>query len=255
MTWLARYLGLAVFAAACATAYGPADAKAHGKVRVMADGYSRAALQVLARARAASGGSGWNMLRGWHIAGRQGAARFEIWIDPVRFGMRTEIRDAMGLRVEGFNGQGAWRLPAGPSPAVYDKAAADKARTQAFLAANGFFYPGRFEAHGELLGVRSRGGHTFEVLNVQPWGGTARELWFDARSHLLARVVDATGPQPVVTEFSDYRRVGPVSVAFHTKITGPDPSAIEDRQTESVVFTPADRDLFSLPRPDAAPAP
>ena len=29
-----------------------------------------------------------------------------------------------------------------------------QARTEAFLGANGFLYPGRFDAHGESLGVR-----------------------------------------------------------------------------------------------------
>ena len=54
--------------------------------------------------------------------------------------------------------------------------------------------------------------------------------------------------------FSDYRRVGPVTVAFRVLIDGPGGS--KDRRIDSVVFAPADRALFSLPRTvDAPPAP
>jgi hypothetical protein len=233
---------------------GPAWAASHGKGRIMADGYSRPAEEVLAEARKASGGPGWNLLRGIHETGHQGDVRFETWVDPLRYGMRTETHEAAGVRIEGFNGQGDWQiLPDGKTVAIDDHAAVDRLRTEAFLAAGGIFYTSRFEAHGELIGVKASGGRSFDVLNVQPWGGTPRELWFDRSSHLLARIVDRTGPQAITIELSDYRRVGPVKVAFHTVVRGPGLGDVKDRQLDSVVFAPADRSLFSLPRPDAAP--
>jgi hypothetical protein len=233
-----------------------AEAKGH-KGRVMADGYSRSAEDVLAEARKASGGPGWNLLRGIHETGHEKAAggdiRFETWVDPLRYGMRTETHEGAGVRIEGFNGQGDWQiLPDGKTVAIDNPAAVDRLRTETFLAAGGIFYTSRFEAHGELIGVKTSGGRSFDVLNVQPWGGTPRELWFDRSSHLLARIVDRTGPQAVTLELSDYRRVGPVKVAFHSVVRGPGAGDVKDRQLDSVVFTPADRSLFSLPRPDAA---
>ena len=54
----------------------------------------------------------------------------------------------------------------------------------------------------------------FDVVEVKPYGGKARELWFDRRSHLLGRIVDRSGPRPVTVSLSDYRRVGPVQVAM-----------------------------------------
>jgi hypothetical protein len=258
MTSLARTLALA--AALAVAAVAPAHAKSHGKGRIMADGYSRPAEEVLAQARKASGGAGWNLLRGIHASGHEKAAggdiRFESWVDPLRYGMRTETHEAAGVRTEGFNGQGYWRiLPDGKIVAIDDHAAVDRLRTETFLAAGGIFYTSRFEAHGELIGVKTSGGKSFDVLNVEPWGGSPRELWFDRSSHLLARIVDRTGPQPVTTELSDYRRIGPVSIAFRTLVRGPAPGAARDRQLDSVIFTPADRSLFSLPRTETPPAP
>ncbi len=260
MTPFSRTLALAAALAAGVAMSAPdaAQAKSHGKGRIMADGYSRPAEEVLAEARKASGGAGWNLLRGIHVSGHEKAAagdiRFETWVDPLRYGMRTETHQAAGVLTEGFNGQGDWRiLPDGKTVAIDDHAAVGKLRTEAFLAAGGIVYTSRFEAHGELIGVKTNGGKSFDVLNVEPWGGSPRELWFDRSTHLLARIVDRTGAQAVTTELSDYRKVGPVRIAFHTLVRGPSAGAVQDRQLDSVIFTPADRSLFSLPRPDGAP--
>jgi hypothetical protein len=256
MTSLARILILAGAIALAASA--PVHAKSHSKGRVMADGYSRPAEEVLAQARKASGGAGWNLLRGIHVTGHEaragGDVRFETWVDPLRYGMRTETHEAGGVIVQGFNGQGDWQiLPDGKIVAIDDRAAVDRLRTETFLAAGGVFYTSRFEAHGELIGVKTSGGKSFDVLNVEPWGGAPRELWFDRATHLLSRIVDRTGPQPVITELSDYRLVGPVKVAFRSVVRGPGAGDLRERKLDAVTFTPADRSLFSLPRPDAAP--
>jgi len=213
-------------------------------VTAHAQGYSKAAQAVLARARAASGGTGWNFLRGWHETGKQGTAAYESWFDPLRLGMRVETHAPDGLHVRGFNGQGEWRiLPGGATTGGAERAPVAEARAAAFFGVYGFFYPGRLDAQGEYVGVRQAGGRSFEVLNVKPWNGNARELWFDRKTHLLARTVDRSGPQPVVVELSDYRKVGPVRVAFRYAVQGG-----EARQVESLVFAPADREMFSLPR-------
>jgi len=215
-----------------------------------AQGYSRAAERVLTRAFTATGGSGWYMLRGWHETGRQGAIAYESWIDPIRYGLRSEMREAEGLRIHGFNGQADWQVrPDGAITAVNDHATLAKARTEAFFAANGFFFRGRFDARGDYVGVRNSAGRAYEVLRIQPWGGEPRELWFDQRSHLLRRIVDRTGRRVVTTEVSDYRKVGPVLVAFRFT---PEPGAavgLHGRERETLVFAPADRDRFSLNRP------
>ena len=212
--------------------------------------YSRAAQHVLSVARAASGGAGWNQIRGWHETGRQGDVRYECWFDPLRYGMRVETREPAGLKVHGFNGQGDWFVwPNGTVDGTGAQGRVAAARTLAFFSANAFFYPGRFDAKGELVGVRSAGGQVFDVVRITPWGGEPRELWFDRRTHLLTRIVDRTGPKPVAIALSDYRKVGPVRVAFRSAVEGGGPAQV--REVESLVFAPADRAMFSLPRPAA----
>ena len=216
-------------------------------------GYSRAAQRVLAQARAASGGSAWGYLRGWHETGRRDGAPYETWLDPLRYGLRTEIHEPAGVGVHGFNGLGSWRIaPSGVVSGAGDPASVAPARGEAFFAANGFLFPGRFDARGDYLGRRRRQGRDFDVVSIKPWGGLARELWFDRATHLLARSVTPGRPRPVTEEVSDYRQVGPLRIAF--RFTRDDGGAggaggARVRQLERLDFAPADRGLFSLPRP------
>lgn len=250
MTSLYRTLSVAVglaLASALGCAATTADAASHSRAK-LPQGYSAAAQAVLVQARAAQGGKAWNLLRGWHETGHQGPVAYEAWFDILRYGMRLEAHEPAGVAIQGFNGQGYWRIePSGAVVPVDDHTAVEQARTAAFLGARGYFYTGRFDAHGESLGVRQAGGRSFDVVSVQPFDGKPRELWFDRKSHLLARIVDRSGPQPVTTELSDYRRVGPIRVAFHVTVRGPG-AAVEERQLDAVVFTPPDRAIFSLPR-------
>jgi len=230
-----RTLLLAGLALACAAA----DA--------LADDYSRPAKQVIARARAASGGTGWGMLRGWHEAGLEGGVRYESWTDLLRYGLRVETHAPGGVRVLGFNGAGAWRiLPTGTVAA--DPLILTEARTAAFFRAGAWMFPGRFDAKGDYVGVRQSRGRAFEVIAVRPWGGAPRELWFDRRTHLLARMVERSGGAAVTTEVSDYRKVGPVLVPFRFTVQGAGGAGVE-RRVESLDFAPPDRAMFSLPRP------
>jgi len=227
----------------CLALAAPADART----------MSAPADRVLMAARAASGGAGWRYLRGWHEVGHLDGAPYETWIDPLRYGMRTETREAAGVRVHGFNGQGDWEIaPGGAATGTGDPVAVARARTAAFFSGELFLYAGRFEAKVALAGVRQAGGKSYDVLKMQPWGGNAREVWIDRRTHLVARIVDRSGPRPVTVELSDYRKVGPVRVAFHYWLEAAD-GAVHERQIETLAFAPPDRDLFSLPRAAATP--
>jgi hypothetical protein len=207
-------------------------------------GYSPAAQRVLAQARQAAGGAGWNGLRGWHETGRTDGVRYEAWIDPLRYGLRVERRDADGLDVHGFNGAGEWRIrPTGAVTGVDVRTLPSESRTEAFFDIHGYFYPGRFDAAADVVGVRSFKGRSYDVVRVKPWGGEARELWFDRRTHLLGRMV---GRREAVS-LSDYRKVGPVRIAFRLTPEDGGPA----RLVESLDFKPADRAIFSLPRPTA----
>jgi hypothetical protein len=209
---------------------------------------SPAAQHVLDRARAASGGKAWNGLRGFHETGDDGGVRYERWLDPLRYGDRTETQTPAGKHVQGYNGWGEWRVLAdGVVTGSTDRAVLARVRSEAFFGAYAYLYPSRFDVRCVLVGVRQHQGRPFDVVRVDPNGGRARELWFDRRSGLLTLMIDAGGPKPVTIEVSDYRRVGPVLIPFRTVTSGGDLARPRQRQIESIDFRPADRALFSLP--------
>jgi hypothetical protein len=214
-----------------------------------AQGYSPAAKQVIERARQASGGAGWNEVRGYAEKGKLGGVQYRAWYDPVRYGARVETDEAGGKLVHGFNGVADWQIqPSGKIIGADDRVTMAQARTAAFIAVHGWFYPSRFGADGAHIGVRSSHGKSFDVLRVQPVGGEARELWFDRRSGLLTRIVDPSGAKPVTIELSDYRRVGAVSLPF--KASTDRGGLRQDKVVEEMLLQPADRAQFSWSLPD-----
>jgi hypothetical protein len=210
---------------------------------------SPAAQKVLDRARAASGGAGWNQLRGLHETGQDAGVRYERWSDPLRYGARTETYAPAGKLIQGYNGGGEWRILAnGVITGSTDRAFLAQVRADAFFGAYAYFYPSRFDVRGALLGVRQSQGRSFDVVRIEPVGGRARQLWFDRKTGLLGLMVEDGAAKPVTVEVSDYRRVGPVLVPFRFSTYGGDLAKPRERQVENLDFRPADRTLFSLPR-------
>lgn len=231
-------LATSAFAACCLLAGEPAMAQ-----------YTSDAARVIDKARKATGGSGWNSLAGLHTTGRQGDETFEVWVDPLRYGLRDERTSAAGKHVQGYNGFGEWRvLPGGESVGSAEEADLREVRSDAFFAASGYFYPGRFDQRASYVGARQSQGRSFDVLRIEPVGGEARELWFDQRTGQLGVMVDEVGPRQGRTEFSDYRKAGNLSVPFKTVLYARGASGSAERVATSIEAGPVDRSLFSLPR-------
>lgn len=205
-----------------------------------------AAQRVFDRARAATGGPGWNTLRGLHQVGEVAGHRYERWTDLVRYGDRTETQTPAGKFAQVYNGAYEWRILAdGAVTGSTDRRLNAKVRTDAFLGAYAYFFPSRFDLRSVHLGERQSRGRRYDVLRVQPAGGEPRELWFDRGGGLLGLVVDDSGPRRITTELSDYRRVGPVLIPFQSVTSGGDLRVPEQRRLQSVEFSAPDRGLFS----------
>jgi hypothetical protein len=206
--------------------------------------------RVLDRARAASGGAAWSKVAGLHEVGSEAGLRYERWVDPLRYGVRTEVQTPTGKVVRGFNGYGAWSL----LPTAADRAAEAppvlaEALSDAFFSACGYFFPSRFDVRAAYVGVRRSEGRAFDVLRIHPNGGKAREVWFDRGTGLAGRLVETSGPKPLSVEMSDYRRVGSLMVPFRFTTSGGDLARPRVRQAEVVDVRRVDREMFSLPRP------
>jgi len=198
---------------------------------------------VLAAAKAASGGAAWDRLQGSYEKGAHGGAPYETWLDFRSYGMRVE--NARG--VQGFNGVVSWRRGSdGKVVETREAGALKEAVTTAFVSNNGFFFPDRFPARATSL-ASAGASAGFDVVEVEPQGGRAFELWFDRKTHLLSRIVDRQGPQPVTVSLSDYRRLGEVLVAFRGTVTGPDGAVLDEGRVDAAEHRPVPRATFDPP--------
>lgn len=204
------------------------------------------AAEVLSAAKIASGGKAWDALTGSYEKGAHGPVTYETWLDFRAYGMRTASVTPKGLQEQGFDGAVAWRRAAS-GPVQVDRApeALREAVVTAYVSANGFFFPERFPAKADYL--RQEAG--YHAVRLEPQGGRPVELWFDASTHLLARIVDAAGPRPVTVGLSDYRRVGDVLIAFRAVVTGEDGAVLDEGRVGAVEHRPVERSVFAPPEP------
>lgn len=231
-TWMAALLFTT------AAGLGPAQAA----------GSSDRALAVLAAAKAAMGGPAWDRISGWRERGRHGEVAYETLLDFHRYGARFASTRNGATRVHGFNGTIVWDR--GPD----DKVAVSRAPAQlaeaeqsAYASTFAFFFPRRFPARFEDLGVRSDRGMTFDVVKVSPVGAAPIEVWVDHSTHLIARFVDRSGPKPVTALASDYRWVGGVREPFRIDVSDGDPARAQTVVVDSVVLEPVARSAFDPP--------
>ncbi len=198
-----RLLKILVLAFACTAAATAADDAA----------------AVLARAKAAAGGSHWDSVAVVHLQGTIDATglkgQFAQW-QRTRDGAyvsRFTLGPTSGA--EGYDGTAVWSQDgSGEVTRAGSRGAHDEAVMQAYLAALAYWYPQRVPAAVHAAGVRHADGHSFDVVAVNPRGAQAFELWFDAETHLLARAVGHRGQDTVTDYYADYHTVDGLKIAF-----------------------------------------
>ena len=192
--------------------------------------------QILARAFAAAGGAdAWARVRTLRFAGRVQAGGltgpYEQWIEleSGRHAMRLSLGPA--AMAGGYDGTQAWQRSANGEVVVQDaEAGCRTAATDAWINARGWWFAQRHAAAIESLGRREADGAAFDVLRCVPEGGQWVELWFDASTSLLARLVQEQLGRPSMRRFEDYRETGGLRLPFRIASGNGDPRF--DRVTE-----------------------
>ncbi|MGY5943917.1 aspartyl protease family protein [Stenotrophomonas forensis] len=172
----------------------------------------RDAAGVLAQARAASGGEHWQSIQQLQAEGEQSVGglqgRWHLSQD-VRTGRYVEQAQLGTFAVaQGFDGRLSWRRDYGGEVGLLDGTVPRRtARTQSWLTTRGYWssaYPASRFA-GPRGGIHN--GQRYDVLSTTPEGADPIELWFDARTGLLGRVIIASARTPTATTLEDYRAV------------------------------------------------
>ncbi len=85
-------------------------------------------------------------------------------------------------------------------------------------------------------GQKTEDGATFDVLTVVPKGGAAFDAWFDAKTHLLARIVESQGGVVNTTTLSNYRAYAGTLQAVETRVSTGDPKYDQHLTLTNVTF-------------------
>lgn len=209
---------------------------------------------ILAQMQQASGGQAWASVRALHMvmsAERGGGTVLrEHWEDVATGRYKVSAARPTGMSQLGFDGVTAWRQ--GGSGIAYTLGDVDSALVAAdesFRVARAWWFRDRHPATIALLGVRSDGDRSFDILSVTPEGGRPFEAWIDRSTHLLARTDEQQAEDRVVTAYGDYRPVQGLMIPFSVRTgDGSDPSFDEVETVRSVEINPTVSEaLYSIP--------
>lgn len=179
---------------------------------------------LLAQARDAAGGAAWERMQGLQAQGRivssglPGSWSRDEDLASGRWTVRTDL--GVYRASEGDDGRQRWRQD--PSSGVHplDGAFSKQAAiTEAWLTRRGWLRHDQAGAQLAPPARRDEKGRYYDVLEATPRGGQRVELWFDARSHLLARTVREMPISIQTVRYADYRSVNGVQLPFRIEST------------------------------------
>lgn len=212
-------------------------------------------IEVLAKVKAASGGAAWDAIRTARarmtvsVGGLTGTAETLDDVTLGRFVDHFNLGPMSGG--EGYDGAVAWSQDAsGQSRAEEGGDGRLGAVNESYRRAYGFWHQERWPARIEDGGTQEENGRQFLVVRITPKGGRPFDLWIDAATMLIDRVVEKAAIETRTTFMTDYRTVGGVKIAFAQRSTNGDARYDQLAKVEGVEFNvPAEDAAFKLPAP------
>lgn len=202
---------------------------------------------VIAANKAAMGGNAWDgkqtLTEDFSYAGQgmTGTARSVTDLTTPRFADTFAIGPATGAN--GYDGNRAWDQD--PSGQVTYQDGGDQRSTsinEAYRRANVMWRPGHGGAQ-ITAATKSDGGHSYDVLTIVPKDGKTFDVWIDARTHLIDRIVEKQGTDMTTTTMSDYRAESGVQLP-HKIVSGNG----DHKYDSTLIVTKA---AFGPPLPDS----
>lgn len=154
------------------------------------------------------------------------------WVDDAAIGPAAET--------QGFDGTHAWGKDT--SGAVTQQDGGDMRAlgvNEGYRRANLWWRPDHGGATVVSDGEKTDGGNSYDVLTVTPKDGKNFDAWFDAKSHLLSRVVEMQSTQTFTTTYSDYRAENGIQIAHKVHNGNGDAEYDQDMTATGVAFLPA----------------
>jgi len=213
---------------------------------------------VLEQSKTAAGGAAIDELKAIRITYRLRQSGLEgrgtTLTDVV--GGRTVTRYRLGpiSGAEGFDGRRAWFQDTAGIVTVPEGGDAPARKVSAqYRRALAYWYPARgpparVDFRMQLFRQRVK-----EALVIAPAGGLKFELWFDAQTKFLERVIEEGANETLTTTYDDYRPVGDLLIAHRVRTSNASAEFGAERIVTKVEINPPAPDMdFAVP---AAPKP
>lgn len=210
---------------------------------------------VVEQSKAAAGGAALDDLKAIRITYRLRQAGLEgtgTTLTDVLTG-RTVTRFKLGPMTggEGYDGRRAWfQDTAGivTIPEGGDRRA--QTVSAQYRNALAYWYPGRTVPTQVAFRVQLFRGRIKEALEIAPQGGLPFELWFDAQTKMLDRVIEVGATETRTTVYEDYRPIGGLLVAHRIRTSNAAAAFGAERVVTKVELNPAVADAdFAVPPP------
>ena len=198
---------------------------------------------VLARAKEASGGKGWDAVHVLHTVTRVSTGGLsgpaECWED-LRKGHFVDTYSLGPVQgAEGFDGK-AWSQDSSGQTRVDDSGEGrEGSANDSYRRSLAYWYPERHQAEISDAGDRAEGDRAFHVLRIVPEGGRPFEMWIDARTWLIDRTVEKTTHDTRTILLSDYREVNGLRFPFASRSTNGETRYDTTTEVRSLEVNPA----------------
>jgi len=214
-------------------------------------------MAIIAAFKNATGGTAWDGMQGVYRTDVHSGQTYLTWVDLRRPALRMESQGAGGARrIEAYNGRDAWWRGGGFSGdgrgLEVSRGFRDQyqASTDAFIAAQGYFFPDRFPFSARWIREAREGETVLDVVEMAPEGGFVRDYWFDRASGLLVRITTPDDPRATRIELADYRAIGPVRIAHARTVRSWRGSVLDRGELRTLEFRAIPRRTFE---PGTAP--
>jgi hypothetical protein len=186
-------------------------------------------------------------------AGLEGTGTTLTDVETGRTVMRFKLGPMTGA--EGFDGKRAWVQDTAGIVTVPEGGDRRRRTVSAqYRNALAFWYPARGARANVAFRMQLFRSRIKEALEIAPDGGLPFELWFDAQTKMLDRVIEPGASETRTTVYEDYRSVGGVMIAHRIRSSNAAAAFGAERTVTKVELNPdlsdADFAVPPPPRPD-----
>lgn len=210
------------------------------------------AAEVLdANAKATGSLAGKQVLKSEYAYSGQGLTGTVSSITDVRDGRFVDdAKIGPASEMQGFDGKQAWQKDTSGSITVQSGGDMRQlAVNEAYRRANLWWRSDRGDAAVMSDGEKTEAGNAYDVLTVTPKDGKNFDAWFDAKTHLLARIVEVQNVDTMTTAYSGYHAVDGVELPAKTVQSNGNPKYDQSIVATTVAFVPEQgAETFAIPK-------